>query len=215
MSDKIKIFFAHIFSWHSLVVAFGWAMLFTAQDPSLAKWHALLQALGVAFNLTGVGMASAFDPAKARARAGIVANAAPLILFVFLATHLSACLPTIKVCSLPHDPSIDAKCQLEQDLIHCGASTGLDLIPVVISIVLTAINSGSFDTGKVVSDLESLGFKDIPCVLAALQNYLLPISPQLAGKIHEALVYKLNKDGKRGMIQIKLHSGRSVAAVVQ
>src|SRR6516225_9875080 len=111
--DKIKVFLAHVFSLHTLVAAFGLALTYTANVPSLAAWHAVLAALGTALGITGFGMAAVNDPQKQRARAARwgskppVPPAALLILIPLLAVGCG--LPSLKDCATP-TPAIQKKC---------------------------------------------------------------------------------------------------------
>lgn len=130
-------------------------------------------------------------------------------LFCTLTLGASGCLPSLAACRSP-DLSIAPKCHLEQDLIACGEKSGLDLLPIVVDVVMSAIG-GTFDPSALVSQLESEGFNDVPCLLAAVENYFMPAAPQIAGKVHMALVMKLAKDGHHGLVTIS--RGRSMVSV--
>lgn len=126
------------------------------------------------------------------------------IVFVLLATQLAACIP-LSQCKDPL-PAQVATCRFEKDMITCGERTGFNLIPIAIGIVVAVI-AGNFDADLLINQLEAEGFKDIPCVLAALQAFLMPINPQAAIACHKALVRKLQRMGKRGQVDVKLLSG--------
>ena len=132
---------------------------------------------------------------------------AALVLFLIGATMLQGCaLPKPSACVNPI-PALVAKCTFENNLIACGETTGLDLVPIIADIVMSAIG-GTFNSATLVAELESEGYsKAAPCILAAIEGYLMPVAPQIAAKVHEALVYKLTKDGKHGIVDVKTKSG--------
>lgn len=134
------------------------------------------------------------------------ASATTKVVVLLFASSLSltGCLPSLAACKIP-TPVLVAKCTLENNLISCGEKSGFDMIPVVIGIVTAAL-AGVFDAAVLVADLESEGFKDIPCVLAAVESYLLPTQPAVAAKVHQMLVFKLKKDGMHGTVDMKLGS---------
>lgn len=168
--------------------------------------------LFAALGALGAGLAMS-NPSGTPAAKMVKPPIASIIALVMIPLALSACLPPLSACKVPAPVDV-AKCQLEKDLIACGEQTGMDLLPIVLDLIMHAIGT-PFDPAAIVSQLEAEGFKDIPCILAALENYLLPVSPPKAGLVHQVLVYKLKRDGKRGDVSIKLRSGKIVQAVVQ
>lgn len=152
-------------------------------------------------------------PVPAAAKPMVNPSVTAGVALVLVASMLSACLPPLSACVIPAPTNV-GKCTLEKNLISCGEKTGFDLIPIVLGIVVGVIGS-TFDPAVLVASLESEGFADIPCVLAAVESYLLPSDPALAAKIHLALVYKLKKDGMHGVVDVKIKSGMVRAVLGQ
>lgn len=141
--------------------------------------------------------------------------AAALVLFLVGITALSGCLPPPSACLPPVSSALQAKCNFENNLIACGETTGFDLVPIIADVVMSAIG-GTFSSATLVAELESEGYsKAAPCILAAVEGYLMPVAPQIAAKVHEALAFKLAKDGKHGIIDIKLKNGYVVHVVLK
>lgn len=137
--------------------------------------------------------------------------AAVLVLILAGLVGLNGCIP-LSQCKTPA-PAQVAKCQLEQNLIACGEKDGLALVPVILNIIMSLAIS-SFDPSTLLADLESQGFSDAPCVLAAIEDYMLPVAPAIAGKVHDTLKLAVVKRGAHGLVQIKLRSGKVVSVVV-
>lgn len=206
-------------------IAFG--LLYTSRLPRFAQYADTISLICGVFGLGTIAAARAYlgeriaailedySPAPPVVTPSVTppgASARVLVPVLLISTLLvSGCFPSLAACRLPA-PSDVAKCKLEQDLISCGQKTGLDLLPIVMELVMSAIG-GTFSPSTLIAQLESEGFKDVPCILAAIENYLMPVAPQVAGKVHLALVYKLVKDGHHGEVSIKLAGGRVVKAV--
>lgn len=140
---------------------------------------------------------------------GTPAATVPLAMFLpflFIGLTMSGCLPPLSACVNPV-ANLQAKCTFENNLISCGEKTGFDLVPVVADVVMSALG-GTFDSATLVAELESEGMgSTAPCVLAAVEGYLMPVAPQIAAKVHMALAYKLQKDGRHGIVDVKLKNG--------
>lgn len=140
---------------------------------------------------------------------GTVPPAPPsAILALILIPLLSAC----SFCKLEANEQ-QSRCILERNLIACGTQTGFQLLPIVLSVVGQAI-AGHFDAEKLVSNLEAAGFQNIPCILAALQDYLLPGDSQLATNMNDALRLSLVKKGMHGEVVVQLRTGKIVKVIV-
>ncbi len=136
---------------------------------------------------------------------------AALALLLIAFSALSGCVP-LSQCKTPIPVQV-AKCQLEQNLIACGGKDGLALVPVILNVIMS-LASGSFDPNALLAELEAQGFQDAPCILAAFEEYLLPVAPQIAGRVHDTLKLALTKRGAHGLVQVKLRNGKIVTAVV-
>lgn len=134
-------------------------------------------------------------------------GAVPTLLIVLLLS-LGGC----SVCRLPENVQ-QPRCVLERNLIACGQQAGFQLVPIVLSVVGQVI-AGHFDAGRLVEQLERAGFQNIPCVLAALQDYILPEAPRLAMGLHDALKLSLIKKGYHGEVDVRLRTGKVVKALV-
>lgn len=134
----------------------------------------------------------------------------PLLLVPLVA--FSACAPS--PCLQPQNAAT-AKCKLESNLISCGEQDAFALLPVVVSVIGPAIDGNGFNAANVEQQLELQGIADVPCVLAALEQYIAPSNPQLAEKFHAVAAVALKKKGARGIVDVKLKSGRAVPFVIE
>jgi hypothetical protein len=112
---------------------------------------------------------------------------------------------------------------LQQNMIKCGESAGFALVPLVLGLIAGAIAGVPFDAGALGQQLLQQGVKDVPCVLAALEDYLTgsqlakqgdPASLMLASQVHAALLESLAAKGLHGHLQLKLRDGHVVEAEV-
>ena len=115
-------------------------------------------------------------------------------------------------CKLPQNAA-EPKCVLEKNLIACGEQDGYSLLPVVMDVIGSVV-AGAFNPAALVTTLESQGVKDVPCVLAALEQYVAPTNQALGVKFHEVLKASLARRGMHGDVVVKLKTGATVHAVV-
>jgi hypothetical protein len=140
-------------------------------------------------------------------------KAALLLPLAFLAT-----LPGCAFCKDAANAAVP-RCVLEANMIKCGESSGFALMPIVLSLIANAIAGQPFDAKALEAELVSEGVKDVPCVLAALEDYLAgsalaksgdPASMLLTQEIHAALLDSLAKKGLHGHLTLKLRAGHQV-----
>lgn len=149
---------------------------------------------------------------KAGSGSGSAAASASALLLIpiFLATSCGYCMEAAHTS--------EPRCVLQQNMIKCGEQAGFGLLPIVSSIVIAAIG-GTFDANAVVSQLEMAGIKDIPCVLGALESFVVGntahFPPAMQSTVHKTLVASLAKKGVHGKVTISLKVGAPVEAVVQ
>ncbi len=218
-----------IFSLHTLLALLSATALILSGTPRFAAWADILRQITILLGGGAVTSATAYQSPRQRAILEMhsptpckppappaappsLPPAAAVVALLLLLPFVSACLPPIAACKLP-TPANVAQCKLENDLIACGEQWGLNLLPVVLDLIATAVG-GTFDPAAIAAELEALGFKDAPCLLAAIETYLLPTAPAVAARVHNVLVYQLAKAGKHGLVSIKLHGGAIVQAVV-
>lgn len=136
-----------------------------------------------------------------------------LLLLSFSALSLSGC----SKCKLPTNAALPV-CMLESNLIQCGEQDGYALVPLVLEIVGGLVSGQPFDAGKLVSELESQGIKDVPCVLAALEQYVsggkIAHKAELQAAFHKSLAQAVAKKGMRGEVSIKLKRGEAIKVLV-
>lgn len=154
------------------------------------------------------------DALKARAAMKAAAKKAALLLPVaFLAA-----LPGCTFCRDAAHASAPS-CVLQANMVKCGEQAGFALIPVVLGLIAGALAQQPFDAQALEAQLISLGVKDVPCVLAALEDYIAgsaeakagdPASLMLAEELHAALVASLSKRGMRGRMRLQLRAGHAV-----
>ncbi len=136
-----------------------------------------------------------------------------------------AFLASLPGCAFCKDATnaAEPRCVLESNMVKCGETAGFALVPVVLALIAGAIAGQPFDAGALEAQLMSQGVKDVPCVLAALEDYLAgsalakggdPASLMLASQMHEALLAALAKRGIHGRVSLKLRGGHSVEALV-
>ncbi len=154
---------------------------------------------------------SASKPAPAKLRALV------LLPLVFLAT-----LPGCAFCKDAVNAA-EPRCVLESNMVKCGESAGFALVPLVLSLIAGVIAGQPFDAAALESQLLANGVKDVPCVLAALEDYLAgsalakggdPASLLLAQQIHAALIASLQKRNIHGKVSMRLRGGHTLDAVV-
>lgn len=114
------------------------------------------------------------------------------------------------------------RCVLEANMLSCGEADGFSLLPVVLGLIENAVAGQPFDAAALESQLEAQGVKDVPCVLAALEDF---VSSEMAvakaedaahglvkAEAHVALVDALSKRGLHGHVTIKLAHGHRIEA---
>lgn len=183
--------------------------------PLIAKFPVLGDLLYVFApqDKTGIPTPLLYRPSKSNNLSSPPAPPAvpPAALLVFFLVGLSA-FTGCAACKLSQNATLP-KCVLENNIIACGEQDGASLLPVVLSVVESVV-AGSFNPAAVVATLEGQGVKDVPCVLAALEQYVAPTNPALSITFHAVLKEALAKRGSHGDVVVKLKSGATVHAVV-
>ncbi len=151
--------------------------------------------------------------------------AKPPLNLVALALIPLLALSSLPGCAFCKDAvnAAEPRCVLESNMVKCGESAGFALVPLVLSLIAGVIAGQPFDAAALEAQLLSQGIKDVPCVLAALEDYLAgsalakngdPASLLLAEQIHAALIASLQKRNIHGKVSIKLRGGHTLDAVV-
>ncbi len=155
--------------------------------------------------------------ARAAAKAALRGVALAVLPLFFLAS-----LPGCAFCKEAVHAEAP-RCVLEGSMLKCGESAGFALVPLVLGLIAGVVSGVPFDAQALEKQLLSQGVKDVPCVLAALLDYISgsalakagdPASFVLAGQIREGLVAALAKRGAHGVVQLKLRAGHVVEVVV-
>lgn len=138
-----------------------------------------------------------------------------VVAFLIPALFMTACLPKPSQCQPPVPAALTAKCTLENNLIACGETDLTNLVPVIVSLVGSLIAS-AFDPAAFVTTLVSMGVKDAPCVVAAIEDYLDgSVAPAVIEKLDEALKIAVAQKGLHGKVTVQLKNGHSRVVVVQ
>jgi hypothetical protein len=152
-----------------------------------------------------------------KSKSGAAKAAAILLPLAFLSA-----LPGCAFCKVAANAAVP-RCVLEANMISCGEADGFALVPMVLGLIASAIAGSPLSAAAIEALLISQGVKDVPCVLAALEDYLSasdllragdPASGFVLAEVHIALLDALAKKGLHGSVKIKLRNGHVVSAVV-
>ena len=139
-------------------------------------------------------------PGKRSKATGAPSDDRSLKALILLPLVFLAAMPACAFCKDATNAAAP-RCVLEKNMVKCGETAGFALVPVILGLIANAIAGQPFDAAALESQLLAQGVKDVPCVLAALQDYIAgsaemqagdPASILLFQEVHAALLQSLS-----------------------